>query len=113
MDEKVCPFCGQLIVCEEDVDPRRRCRCADAIRYAAAQEVLEDMETTLQELFGGNCNDYSKVFLPVSENELSGLHHVVVLVAAGKFTKASITLEDGSICTIKHDSVSRKVTVTK
>ena len=112
-EEKTCPFCGQLIMCEADVDPRRRCRCADAVRYSAAAEILEDMENALEELFGQNCGDESKSFIPVDDNEMSALHHVVVLAAAGLFTKANITLKDGSVLTAKKDSVNRKITIQR
>lgn len=112
-EEKVCPFCGQLIMCDSDVDPRRRCRCAEAVRYSAASEILEDMENALEELFGDNCTDISKSFVPVSQNELSGLNTIVVLTAAGLFTKANITLHDGSFCTVKKDSVNRKITIQR
>ena len=113
MVNKSCPFCGQLIVCEEDADPARRCRCADAIRYSADAETLEDMEDALNSLFGENCAEVSKVFVPIGENQFSILHNVVVLVAAVLFTKANITLSDGSVCTMKKDAVNRKVTVQK
>ncbi len=113
IEEKVCPFCGQLIMCGPDVDPRRRCRCADAVRFSAAQEILEDMENALEELFGNNCTDVSKSFVPVSRNEMSGLYTVVVLTAAGLFTRANITLHDGSVCTVKKDSVNRKITIQR
>lgn len=52
MEQKTCPYCGQLVLAEEGVDPRRRCRCAEAVRYSAEQETLEDMEEQLTELFG-------------------------------------------------------------
>lgn len=113
IEEKVCPFCGQLIMCGADVDPRRRCRCADAVRFSADAETLEDMENALEERFGKNCTDESKSFIPVSDDEMSALHHVVVLAAAGRIQKASITLADGSVCTVKKDSVGRKITIQK
>lgn len=113
IEEKACPYCGQLIICGPDVDPRRRCRCADAVRYSASAETLEDMETALEERFGDNCAETDKSFVPCAENEFSGLHHAVVLVAAGLFEKASITLQDGSVCAIKKDSVQRKLTIKR
>lgn len=113
IEEKFCPYCGQMIICGPDVDPRRRCRCADAIRYSAEAEVLEDMEDALDALFGDNCAENEKSFVPCQENVISGLHHAVVLVAAGLFDKASITLGDGSVCTIKKDSVTRKLTIKR
>ena len=113
MEERACPYCGQLIMCEEGTDPRRLCRCAEAVKYAAAEEVIEDMETLLEELFGGKCSQCSKSFIPVGENEMSALNHVLVLVAGGLFTKANITLADGSVCTIKGDNVQRKITIKR
>lgn len=113
MEQKPCPYCGQLVIAEDGVDPRRRCQCADAVRYSAEQETLEDMQDAVEELFGANCNMESPVFIPVSESELAVLKNVATLVAAELFAKASITLADGSVCTIKLGDVKRKVTVKK
>lgn len=113
LEEKACPFCGQLIMCGHDVKPERLCRCADAVRYAADAETLEDMQTLLDELFGENCPDCSKSFIPVGPEELSALNHVIVLVSAGLFTKAVITLQDGSQCIVKKDAVTRKITIKR
>ena len=111
--EKTCPYCGQEIICGPDVDPRRRCRCADAIRYSADAETLEDMENALLELFGDECADVSKVFVPAGQDQIAILTNVVVMVAAGLFEKANITLSDGSVCNIKKESVKRKLTVQR
>ncbi|MBE6725050.1 MAG: hypothetical protein E7576_07670 [Ruminococcaceae bacterium] len=51
------------------------------------------------------------LFIPVGEEELSALNHVIVLVSAGLFTKAVITLQDGSQCIVKKDAVTRKITI--
>ena len=111
IEQKHCPFCGQIVLAEEGVDPRRRCRCAEAVRYSAEQETLEDMIEQLKELFGPECNNTSPVFIPVDDNAFAILHNIVMVAAAGLFTKASITLEDGSVFTVKNDTVSRRVTV--
>lgn len=113
IEERACPYCGQLIMCEDGTDPRRLCRCADAVRFAAAEETLDDMETLLDELFGDGCDEISKSFIPVGEKEMSALNHVLVLVAGGLFAKANITLADGSVCTIKGDKVERKLTIKR
>ncbi len=57
--EHDCPYCGQKLIFHEEFDPRRMCRCADAVRYAASQESLEDMEASVEELFGDECQEAS------------------------------------------------------
>lgn len=111
MEQKTCPYCGQLVLAEEGVDPRRRCRCAEAVRYSAEQETLEDMEEQLTELFGEECNNVSPVFIPVGENEMGVLNGILILAAAGLIAKASVTLKDGSVFQLKSSTVNRKVTV--
>lgn len=113
LEEKACPFCGQLIMCAPDVKPERLCRCADAVRFAADEETLEDMQDLLKELFGDKCQECSKSFIPVGEPEMSALNHVIVLVSAGLFTKVVITLQDGSQCIVKKDAVTRKITIKR
>ena len=113
LEQKTCPYCGGLVMCERGTDPRRRCRCADEVKYSADAETLEDMEQALEELFGENCQDESKVFLPVGENAMGVLHSVVVLAAAGLIRQANVTLSDGSVCIVNNLTVSRKVTVQK
>ena len=111
MEQKTCPYCGQLVLAEEGVDPRRRCRCAEAVRYSAEQETLEDMEEQLTELFGEECNIVSPVFIPVGENEMGVLNGILILAAADLIAKASVTLKDGSVFQLKNSTVKRKVTV--
>lgn len=113
LEQKACPFCGQLILCGHDVKPERLCKCAEAVRYAADAESLEEMETLLYDLFGENCQECSKSFIPIGEEELSALNHVIVLVSAGLFSKAVITLQDGSQCTVKPETVTRKITIKR
>lgn len=113
LEQKACPFCGQLILCGHDVRPERLCKCADAVRYAADAESLEQMETLLDELFGENCQNCSKSFVPVGDEEMSALNHVIVLASAGLFSKAVITLQDGSQCIVKGDGVTRKLTIKR
>ena len=113
LEQVVCPYCGQLLLAEPGTDPRRRCRCADAVKYAATQETLEDMQALVDELFGADCNEVSKAFLPAGDNEIHQLMSLCVLVNAGLFEKASVTLADGSVCIIKGETVQRRLTVKR
>lgn len=113
IENKTCPYCGQIVMAEEGVDPRRRCRCAEAVKYSADQETLEDMQTLCDELFSETCNEVSAAFIPVDENSLHMLSNLCVYVNAGLFGKVNITLSDGSACIIKPETVQRRLTVKK
>lgn len=113
IEQKSCPYCGQMVLAEDGIDPRRRCRCADAVRYAANQEVLEDMQEMCTELFGDECSEASAAFLPADQNTMHLLMNLCVYVNAGLVEQARITLTDGSVCIIKSETVQRRLTVKK
>jgi hypothetical protein len=111
LEEKTCPYCGQVVIAEEGVDPRRRCRCAEAVRYSANAEILEDMEDQLDELFAEGCDENSPVFIPIDRNTYAVLHNLILLESAGLIEKASVTMPDGSVFSAKGHIVNRKITV--
>lgn len=111
--EHDCPFCGQKLIFHEDFDPRRMCGCAEAVRYSANQESLEDMQDMVDELFGTQRTEASSAFVPANKDVLHQLKNLCAFVNAGLLEKVSLTLDDGSVCTMNQYVVNRRMTVKR
>ncbi len=54
-----------------------------------------------------------RAFVPVKETVLHQLNNLCAFVNAGLFEKVCVTLDDGSVCTMKQYVVNRRMTVKR
>lgn len=111
--EKSCPYCGQQIMCEEDILPEMICTCSVALMVQSYEATTEKLMQQLEDLYGTKCRDKYPEFSPVSEEQYAVMAQMVDLVGHGKMGNVNFLLPDGSKCKITAKDILRSKTIVR
>lgn len=100
-EEKICPFCGQVVMTDEN--PMDYCDCDKAIFYRVIADAIEDF-------CGEDCEKESTEFKPVDDEVMAALKAIAAFRAKGLVLSVKIALPDGTLLNIG-GKVSRSVSV--
>lgn len=109
---KTCPFCGQYLTCEPDVDPRDMCKCDRAKDYQHRQTVFENRLRALDKLCGSACDKIHPDYQPVGEETYSLLKQIVRGVCFGQIGKTKFSLPDDTELSIAESGIKRTAKIT-
>lgn len=104
-ETKMCPFCGQGVITDED--PRDICGCEDAFNYRKREQVFGRLHSAAVKLFGEDCKDVDVSYEPVTTDQLEGILKAAQIVAHNGINKISMTLESGDTLRISPSGVER------
>lgn len=111
--EKSCPYCGQQIMCEEDILPEMICTCSAALMAQNYERITEKLLLHLEDLYGEHCGEKYPEFRPVSEEQYAVMAQMVDMVGHERMGNVSFLLPDGSKCKITTKDILRTKTIIR
>ena len=112
LQTKICPFCGQYLMCEPDVDPRDVCKCDKAKDYQHRQTICENRLRALDKLCGSDCDKLHPDYQPVGEETYELLKQIVRGVCFGQIGKTKFSLPDDTELSIAETGIKRTAKIT-
>lgn len=108
---KHCPFCGQFLMCEPDVDPRDSCKCDKAKDYQHHRTIYENRLNALEKLCGSECEKIHADYQPVGEETYDLLKQIVRGVCFRQIGKTKFALPDGTELSIAESGIKRSAKI--
>ena len=111
LQTKHCPFCGQFLMCEPDVDPRDTCTCDKAKTYQYHRIICENRLRALEKLCGSDCDKVHPDYQPVGEETYELLKKIVRGVCFHQIGKTKFSLPDGTELSIAESGIRRSAKI--
>ena len=107
VEMKTCPFCGQYVMMDADIDPRDVCTCDAVEKWRARCRLFESRAEALDKLCGKECEKISAHYHPVGEETFALLKDILKGVCFEQIGKVVISLKDDTALTISQKGVRR------
>ena len=105
---KMCRFCQQFMMCDEDGTAESVCMCDGAIKERNRQMAAADLLASVNKCCGEDCNTEYPDFAPVSPDILELATVLVEQISKSNVMKATLDLGDDTRLSISCTKVVRR-----
>lgn len=110
---KNCPFCGETVICTEDMAAEEVCECPAAKHKREIERRYYKVRTALDNCCGADCGELYPELLPLSEETFTAVNEIAEMVCRELIGGVSLALPDGTSLRIAVDAVERKITIKR